>query len=446
MRRTLAAILVILVINLTAIDAAMAGAPLPNPPQPQVNNEYQPYSPEQLENLVAPIALYPDPLLAQLLPASTFVDQVQQAADWVGTNGANGIDDQDWDTSVKAVGHYPMVIQMMAQRIDWTTSLGQAYVNQSTDVMTAIQHLRRMARSHGNLYSTPQQQVVYEGGYIAIVPAHPRFIYIPTYDPAVVYVRPHREAVVTGAAIGFTAGLVIGAWLSRDCDWREHRVYYNGWRGDHGWRGRSRQYVQVNNVTYVNNTYNVVNVNRTVVNRPVNVTTINNYNSVHQNIRYNNIEHNNTIVRSNHGMEHPALADRYQRPPDPDHGMSTPAGRNDARQLPTHPVRGLPTVAAPLQVGQHNTEQLDHHASKTIYGTVTRPVSNPSSARQETISARDQGFSSRASKQEVNHRPVWTPTAAAKIESKAVERHEQKKERPEKLDKGQKQEQKGHNR
>jgi len=115
------------------------------------NNGYENYSPDQLDNLLAPIALYPDPLLAQVLPAATFVDQIDEASRYVRSYGQNGIDDQDWDVSVKAVAHYPAVLDMMADKIDWTTALGQAYVNQSTDVMISVQRLRRLASDQGNL-------------------------------------------------------------------------------------------------------------------------------------------------------------------------------------------------------------------------------------------------------------------------------------------------------
>ena len=146
---------------------------------------YQPYAPEQLDNLVAPVALYPDPLLAQVLVAATFPDQIQDAAGWVRRYGANnyGVDDQYWDVSVKAVAHYPTVLFMMNDQLDWTTSLGQAYVSQSTDVMASVQHLRHLARAEGNLFSTPQQQVIDDHGYIEIVPAEPQYIFVPTYDP-----------------------------------------------------------------------------------------------------------------------------------------------------------------------------------------------------------------------------------------------------------------------
>src|SRR6202041_1268544 len=119
--------------------------------QPQYQQQdqapaYENFSPEQLDNLLSPIALYPDPLLAQLFVAATFPDQVEEAARYVRANGQNGVDDQNWDVSVRAVAHYPTVVGMMADKIDWTTSVGQAYVNQSTDVATSVQRLRHLAR------------------------------------------------------------------------------------------------------------------------------------------------------------------------------------------------------------------------------------------------------------------------------------------------------------
>ena len=114
--------------------------------QAQEYSPAEPFSPEQLDNLLAPIALYPDPLLAQVLLAATFVDQVDEAARWMRAyNNTNAIDDQPWDVSVKAVAHYPSVLYMMSDQIDWTASVGQAYVYQSTDVMTSIQRLRALA-------------------------------------------------------------------------------------------------------------------------------------------------------------------------------------------------------------------------------------------------------------------------------------------------------------
>jgi hypothetical protein len=125
-------------------------------PPPGQDSSYEPFSPEQLDNLLSPIALYPDPLLAQTLVAATFPEQVEEAARFVRGNGQYGIDDQNWDVSVKAIAHYPSVVQMMADKIDWTTSVGQAYVNQSADVSAAVQRLRHLARRLGNLETTPE--------------------------------------------------------------------------------------------------------------------------------------------------------------------------------------------------------------------------------------------------------------------------------------------------
>jgi hypothetical protein len=255
---------------------------------PQQGGDYQSYAPDQLDNLLAPIALYPDPLLAQVLIASTFPDQIQDAAGWVRRYGANnsGIDLQSWDVSVKAVAHYPTVLSMMNDQLDWTTALGQAYVNQSADAMASVQHLRSLARAEGNLVSTPQQQVIDDNGYIEIVPAAPQYIFVPTYDPGVIYSRRVYTGSGFGGFFSFGSGFAIGAWLNYDLDWGSRRVVYDGWQGG-GWRVRSRPFIQVNNV-YVNKTYVNVNVNRTVVNRQVNFGNVNRFNSVHQDVRFDN--------------------------------------------------------------------------------------------------------------------------------------------------------------
>jgi hypothetical protein len=229
------------------------------------------YSRGELDELAGPIALYPDPLLAQILPASTFVDQIEDAADFVRHRGAQRlIDSQDWDVSVKAVAHYPSILYMMADKPDWTTALGQAYIEQPYDVMDAIQRLRIRAQNLGYLYPTDHQDVIVRSGYVRIIPAQPRYIYAPRYDPQVVYVRrAPRRAEITKDILIFGLGLLIGSWLNRDCDWDHHRVYYHGWRGG-GWVHRSRPDVTINNV-YVNNRYvnRPIQVNRKVVTRDI---------------------------------------------------------------------------------------------------------------------------------------------------------------------------------
>lgn len=202
------------------------------------------YTPAELDELLGPIALYPDPLLAQVLPAATYPDELQEAYGFQGS-----IDSQPWSVSVKAVAHYPDVLRMMATNLDWTTAVGQAYVNQPDDVMRSIQRLRAKARSLGYLSSNSYQTVAVSNGYIAIDPLQPQYIYVPTYNPGVVYVE--QRPSYGPALIAFGVGLLIGAWLNNDIDWHHHRVYYHGWHGG-GWVGRSRPHVRVNNRTYVN--------------------------------------------------------------------------------------------------------------------------------------------------------------------------------------------------
>lgn len=243
---------------------------------------------DEMDNLVAPIALYPDPLLAQVLPASTFVEQISEAATWLRSNPnkTSEIDNQSWDVSVKSVGHYPQVLYMMDEKIDWTTALGQCYVNQSTDVVLAIQRLRARARAAGNLNTTREQEVTVETDAIAIVPAQPEVIFVPVYDPQVVYIqRPAATPLIL-----FGAGLAIGAWLNNDFNWHTHTLYYHGWRGPI-WVTRSYRHIHLSNV-YVNRSFTTININRTVVNRPVNYNNIHHYTSVSRTVNYNNVNVN----------------------------------------------------------------------------------------------------------------------------------------------------------
>jgi Protein of unknown function (DUF3300) len=369
MRKALAVSLVLcLAYTLFAGGAATLGPSDAAAADPDDESFYQPFSPEQLDNLLAPIALYPDPLLAQVLPAATFVNQIDEAARWVRAYGTNEIDDQNWDISVKAVAHYPMVLYMMADKLDWTTAVGQAYVYQSTDVMASIQSLRAMANSQGNMISTSQQQVIVEGGYIQIIPAEPRYIYVPTYDPTVIFFRSAYFGGGFGGVMTFSSGFAIGAWLDRDCDWRGRRIFYTGWQGG-GWIARSRPYVNITNV-YVNNRYENIQVDRRIVNRTVNYTNINRYNSVHRNVTYENRVRNpavgnskirvtNQVINRNMDTNDPRL-DRYrgretqtwqtpppsQRPaPQP---LNRPASQPPARIPPQVPSRSAPpTVARP---------------------------------------------------------------------------------------------------
>lgn len=248
-------------------------------------SSYEPYTAEQLDNLLARIALYPDPLLAQVLIAATFPDQIDEAARWVRSYGQNGIDDRPWDVSVRAVAHYPTVLNMMDDDLDWTTAVGQAYAYQSTDVMASIQRLRGMARAQGNLITTPQQEVVVAGGYISIWPASALYLYVPVYDPALVF---FRRVYFGGVFTAFSFGTAwnIGVWLNLDCDWARHRIYYTAWKGG-GWIARSRPHIRPS-LRYVDPRYSTIVVNRRVIQRQLNYTQLSRYRAVHRNVNFEN--------------------------------------------------------------------------------------------------------------------------------------------------------------
>ncbi|MGB8367844.1 MAG: DUF3300 domain-containing protein [Limisphaerales bacterium] len=190
---------------------------------------YQPLSYQQLDQLLGPIALYPDPLIAQILPASTLPTQIVLADRYVSGGGdPNQIDRQPWDASVQALARYPNVLKWMDDNLNWTEAVGQAFLYQQQDVMDSIQRLRRSALNVGNLQSTPQQQVInYAGGYIEIVPTDPQVIYVPVYQPDQVY----YQTCYGPPFITFGIGWPIGVWLNCDFDWWNHRIIV--WGHDH---------------------------------------------------------------------------------------------------------------------------------------------------------------------------------------------------------------------
>ncbi|MGD0651768.1 MAG: DUF3300 domain-containing protein [Verrucomicrobiia bacterium] len=203
---------------------ALAQMPVP-PPGPDVPL----LSSAELDQLLAPIALYPDPLLAQILPAATLPSQVVLADRYVSSGGdVNRIDQQPWDDSVKALARYPGVLKMMDDNLEWTTELGQAFASQPADVMDSIQRLRAQAQALGNLENSPQQEVIADDGGIDIVPANPDVVYVPVYQPEVIFVQ---RCPRPGFFLSFGAGFAIGGWLNHDCDWHNHHVIV--WHHDH---------------------------------------------------------------------------------------------------------------------------------------------------------------------------------------------------------------------
>ena len=182
------------------------------------------FSDYELDQMLSPIALYPDPLLAQILPAASFVNDVSDAEQMLNGRVDEGlIERQPWDISVKAIAHYPTVLNYMAENADWTAALGQAYIVQRPDVERSIQRLRAEARQAGLLQSNAQQLVIVEQpNVIRIEPAQPQVIYLPQYDPAVVwggydYGPGYYGDLFPFGLITFGSGLVLGAWPKTAC-------------------------------------------------------------------------------------------------------------------------------------------------------------------------------------------------------------------------------------
>ena len=189
----------------------------------------QTFTDAQLQELLGPIALYPDPLIAIMLPAATLPTQVVEADRYISGGGdPNQIDQQPWDPNVQALAHYPAVLKWMDDNLNWTTQLGEAFQDQQDDVMNAIQELRTQAYNLGNLQSTPEQQVIDDNGYIQIVPANQDNLYVPQYQPDQVY---YDQPVYGSSYIVFGSPFVIGPWLCGDFDWHNHHLIY--WDRNH---------------------------------------------------------------------------------------------------------------------------------------------------------------------------------------------------------------------
>jgi hypothetical protein len=234
-------------------QSLLADQPPPAPPGDQSAPPAPPYTQrnaKQLQQLVAPIALYPDSLVAQILAASTFPEQVVQADRWVqahpdlkGEALGQAVDQQPWDPSVKALTAFPSVLGNMDKNLAWTSSLGDAYYNQQADVMDAVQVMRRKAQEAGTLKTTPHEVVTAQGPTIVIQPADPDVVYVPAYDPWLVYGPPlvawpgwyeYPGIWFGGPYLSFGFGFGIGffggfgwGWPHWGFDWHNRAVLFN---------------------------------------------------------------------------------------------------------------------------------------------------------------------------------------------------------------------------
>jgi hypothetical protein len=230
---------------------------------------------EQLDSLVAPIALYPDPLLAQMLAASTYPLEIIQLQQWLQRNKGlkdkalvDAVEKENWDPSVQAMAPLPDAVKQLSENIKWTTDLGNAFLAQQGDVMDAIQRMRAKAQGAGSLKSNEQQKVeakVVENKTVVIIePANPQVVYIPSYNPTVVYgppVYPYPPmayppppppgAYVATAAVSFGVGMMVGSAM------------HGGWGWGCGWGGGGNNTININNSNnFVNNANRNTNVNR----------------------------------------------------------------------------------------------------------------------------------------------------------------------------------------
>ena len=225
-----------------AQQPAVTVAPTPPPSAPAKR------SAAELERLVAPIALYADPLLATVLPASAYPLEIVQAARFVAVTGnVAKLDVQPWDINVKAVARIPDLIKKMNDDLQWTIALGEAFLAQEKELFEAIQRLRAKAQGAGTLRSTPQQTVVVTNvvvetivetrtvvvtnTVVQITPSNPEVVYVPTYNPSYVYAPPPTYVYDPYAPlVAFGAGIAVGAIIWNDCDWHHGGVYV----GHHG--------------------------------------------------------------------------------------------------------------------------------------------------------------------------------------------------------------------
>jgi len=240
---------------LTALPCSLRAAQeAPTPPSSSREPQYATKTPEQLQQLVAPIALYPDSLVAQVLMAATFPEQVVEADRWLqadpdlkGDALAKAVDQQRWDPSVKALTGFPSVLGNMDKNLSWTSTLGDAYYNQEADVMAAVQVMRKKAEQAGNLKTTQQQVVKTEGETVMVEPADPEVVYVPAYDPWVVYGYPvvvawpgwyaYPGVWYSGTYVEFGVGFEVGfywgygwGWHHWGCDWHHRWVEHDHYR------------------------------------------------------------------------------------------------------------------------------------------------------------------------------------------------------------------------
>jgi len=215
-----------------AVLRAETGPPTP----PATETPDRKWTREEIDTLTGRIALHPDALVAQILPASTFPLQIVEAGRWLEAKKSVAEGDKEpWDQSVKALLRYPTVLRMMSENLRWTEELGNAFAAQPEDVLQSIQRLRRQARALGNLQDSPRQRIVVDPDQIIVIAppaAEPDLIYVPIYDPAFVFIEPPPPG---GFWVSFDVGYPLGVWIGTGVSWTAWHIVYGGWGFDWGW-------------------------------------------------------------------------------------------------------------------------------------------------------------------------------------------------------------------
>jgi hypothetical protein len=363
----------LLFVAMCASVLSAQNAPPPPPPG-------QMLSPDQLDGLVAPIALYPDPLISQILVASTYPLELVQAYQWMQRNpGLTGpaltqaAEQQNWDPSIQALVVFPEVMKRLNEDVTWTTNLGNAFLSQQGDVMDAIQRMRQSAQQAGKLTTTPQERVVQttDAGrpVLEILPANRDVIYVPVYDPVWIWGPPiyypyprwyWGPPPASGIFFGFGPGIHIGAYFGGG--WGG----WGGWGWHPGWGNRT---VVVNNTFITRNNFNTTRIGN------VHGTTVWNHDSFHrQGVPYSN----------------PRLSQQYRAPqrenlraPEIHNPSPAPSQRWDrmgSRQVPpNNPSRGRSAFGG-IENGSAARAHTDHGYSSLGPGRTFGGGGQPRSA------------------------------------------------------------------
>lgn len=414
--------------------ASVMGGSTPPPAAPAANAStpaYTPLTADQLYQLVSPVALFPDKLLAQVLAGAGYPDQISAADAWLAQNRglqpaalSSAADAQPWDPSVRGLVQFPDVLDQMAKNIPWTTALGSAYLNDPTDVMNAIQVMRQRAASQGTLKNTPQQRIVktpttryveqqsYRQSIVAapdetivIEPSQPDTVYVPYYDPWVAYGTPipaypsyqYQPAGYSGGdmlaagVISFGVGIAVASLFNQhDSGWHNWNMRWDDRRQPVVYRNapyESHSTTVVNRVTNINQYNNVNNVNRS--------STVNNYNTApqqqpprvspaasaaHAPMTMPNFAHTQPVAAAQHvqqPMTMPTFTHTAPAAPQVQRPTAMHAAPAQAHPMPAAAPLHQSAVRPPVKVAPHVAQPTVREPAVAPHPAVVRPTPMP---------------------------------------------------------------------